>query len=374
MKISFYKPDMTSALGIVSRAVATKSNTPILSGLYLATVAGAVEITATNLGVATSGSVPCAIEREGAVVVPGKLFTEIIKKMPDETVTIETSEGVLQVKSGATQFTLPTFKAEDFPKAKKPEGTKLEINPQLMKDIISKTITAAERKDETRPIFTGVLLELKDGVIKATATNTHRLHHFVATHDFKGEITTIIPASALEDLHLAIIRSEDKAPIKIYFNERSVSFMVDKFLSTARIIDGQYPPYEKVLDLVPAFSITVDSRELKAALARVELISKISEYKAVTFEISEGELKLIASSEVTTAVELLEIEGGTDFAISFNLQYVLDVVNAANSPFMEITFSKDRMNFEKPDPYAPAHFKGKGDLHFRGIVTPVRTR
>ena len=362
MKFSFYKSDMLDALKVVTKAVAVKPQTPILSGIYLKADNSALKVQANNFAVGTIARIPVNVEASGVTCVGGKRFAEIIAKLPDDTVTAELDGNKLKIFSGAAKFELMTFDGDDFPQVKTTEGTRLEIPAAKLKKIISR-VTLAAAKDDIRPIFTGVYFELKDGTIKAVATNTHRINYFETKQDYAGEMSMLIPATALRDLSSAL--PNDETPVKITTDIKSATFQCNNIVTTVRQIAGQFPlEYEKVLKVEEKFSLKVNRDELKSAINRVAVVAKEGEYNSVKLTIEEGFMTVSAQTESTSAEESLEIEGGGDLAIGFNYQYLLDMLGSIDSKVLRLGFGEDQ--------YKPSKWQGDGEENFIGVITPVR--
>lgn len=360
MEFSFYKSDMLDALKLVTKAVAVKPQTPILSGLFLKVGNSHVELQANNFSVGTIARIPVNVEAAGMTCVSGKRFAEIIAKMPDDTVTAELADNKLKLFSGAAKFELMTFDADDFPPVKTTEGTEFTLLAAQFKEIVTRTASAVA-KDDTRPIFCGVYFELSGGKLKAVATNTHRINYFETKINFAGEMNMLIPATALRDLAAAL--PSDPTPVKITADIKSVTFQCNNVVMTVRQIAGQFPPYEKVLNVEEKFSLKVNRDELKSAITRVAMVAKEGEYNSVKLTIEEGALTVSAQTESTSAEEILEIVGGGELAIGFNYQYLLDMLGSIDEKELRLGFS---------DKYEPSKWQGDGEENFIGVITPVR--
>lgn len=362
MKVSCYKSDLVDALKLVGKAVAVKPSTPILSGIYLATNDNRLELQSNNFTTGIIARIPVNVEREGAIVTVGKKFIDIVSKLPDETLTLEVEDNELIITSGGAKFSLLTFNAEDYPQVQKPDGTEFNFAADTLKEIIGKTSNTVT-KDDTRPIFTGILFEVEGNEIKATSTDTHRLSHYAAQVHFNsgGAFKVNIPAVTLKVM-LPILPS-DAQDVKITVGEKVVAFQFENYLMTTRLLSSEFPPYNKVLETEEKFSVTVKRKELKQAVERVSLVAKDSTFNTLILEIENGTLKVCAKSESSKAEEFVEIEGGAELKIGFNFLYVIDCLN---------TFDGETIQIEFNDAYTPSKWREVGNEKFVGIITPVR--
>lgn len=361
MKFSFYKSDMLDALKLVTKAVAVKPQTPILSGLFLKANNSLLELQANNFTVGTIARIPVNVEAAGITCVGGKRFAEIIAKLPDDTVTAELADNKLKLFSGAAKFEMLTFDADDFPAVKTTEGTELTIQAGKLKEIISR-VASAVGKDDSRPIFSGVYFELSGGKLKAVATNTHRINYFETNVEYAGEMNMLIPATALRDLSGAL--PSDETLVKITSDIKSATFQCNNVVMTVRQIAGQFPPYEKVLNVEEKFSLKVNRDELKSAINRVALVAREGEYNSVKLTIEEGSMTVSAQTESSSAEESIEIVGGGELAIGFNYQYLLDMLSSIDKKELRLGFGEDQ--------YKPSKWQGDGEENFIGVITPVR--
>lgn len=361
MKFSFYKRDLQDALKLVSRSVAVKPMTPILSGIYLRAQGNQLELQSTDLNTGTIARIPISCERDGQTVVSGGKFKEIIDKMPDETVTAELDGTQLILESGAARFELLTHTPDDFPQVKKPEGQTLTIKASLLKEIITK-VAYATAKDDARPMFKGVYFEIGGGEIKATATNGARLAHFKAAMPTESEVKALIPATALKNL--AIVLPNDESLMDITLNEKYAAFRFSNYLMTTRQIEGDYPKYGTVLQELNGLRARVPRVEFKEALDRVGIIAKDTDYNTIIMNFDGNELTLSARTNVSTAEECLEVESNGLLSIAFDMSYWAEYLATVEGKTLELSFG---------DKFQPVVIRDETDEKYLAVITPVRT-
>ena len=178
MKITVSKKEFSDALKIVSKALAVKSSTPILSGIYFKASASCLELQATDYNVGIITKIPASVEEDGETVIIGKKLLEVSLKLGGEVVTISTQENIAEVSSEGSKFSLLIMNAEDFPKIQVEETQQtFSVRQTQFKNLVSKTAFAAS-KDDSRPIFTGVLFKGDGENLTFVATNTHRFAVF----------------------------------------------------------------------------------------------------------------------------------------------------------------------------------------------------
>lgn len=363
MKFSCYKQDLIDALKLVVKSVALKPQTPILGSIFINADNSSVELQSSDNKTTTLAKIPAHVEQSGKATVTGKLFADVIAKLPDDTVTC-TVDTSFVISSGAAKFELLIFNPDDFPTSKPVGGATFHFTAKSFKNAIKKVASAAG-KDDMRPIFNGVLFEFADGFFKATATNTHRLNHIAIPQPVNhAPLTANIPADVLKNIVNAL--PDDETQITASFADRKAQFAFHNFIVQTRLIYGEYPPYQKVLDVAKDFSVTVNTAELKNAVNRVSVIAKDSEFKSVSLTFESDAINVSADNEQSSASELVEIQDGKEgFQIAFNINYLLDLLGVIDKPTITISFY---------DKFSPALFEPVGDDEFVAIVTPIRTR
>lgn len=361
--------ELQQALIAASKALPAKAQTPVLNGIYISAKNDQIEIQATDFSLGVIAKIPAEIEDEGAIVVNGKNITEIISKLAGDIVTISTNDdNVANFKSEAASFSIYTMDAEDFPKVGVQEFQhSFFIKNNVLKNLIARSTFAASN-DDSRPVFQGCSVTIENSSISFVATNTHRLVVVKAEieDDIPGENKFIVPAKTLNDLMWIINSAREDNGVKVDFSDKHIAFTVNDIFVTCRLIDGQFPPHEKVIPASCETYANLDIGEFRSAISRVEIISKQTEYNTVRLKFDSEGLELSSTSyetgkvteHVNAAVE------GAGVEISFNLRYIQD--------FLKIAGSGDEVRVGMNDRLSPADFRIVDDENFIYIVTPVR--
>ena len=368
MRFSCYKNDLTEALQFVIRAVAVKPMTPILAGIYLRAEGSMLELQANNFSTGIITRIPVNTEVPGEVVVSGKRFQEFVRNMPDDTITFndEESNNTLAIESGGASVELLTMAAGDFPKVKTPEtDNSFKIRTTMLRDLIRKTVFAVG-KDETRPVFMGCSFEVIGDKISLVATNTHRLALVKEQlPESYSDCNFVVPAETLRGIMLRIDPKDVENYVTINYSTRYLTFKFDNVFVTARLIEGTFPPYDKVIPNSSTTRVKVDTAEFRNAVEFVALMSKETEYNTVKLAIGDGSIEISSNSpEVGGAVKSVEAQiDGDDLEISFNANYIVDVLKV---------FDSKQVNIALNDRYSPAAFTEPENDSYVYIATPVR--
>ena len=357
MKITCSKNELTNALQIVARAVATKPQTPILSGIYLRAEGTTLELQATNYEIGLVARIEADIEEPGELTVGGRYFQEVVRKLPGENVKLACTaeEKIVHIESAMAKFTLLSMNAAEFPTIQPLEGNlDFAIKDNILRDLIKKTVFACST-DEARPVFTGCSLEVTENKVTMAATNTHRLSVKSETFDQSiGNIKVIIPSRILQEL-LHNMSSDIPTDVKISCSYNQISFSFDNLYMTSRLIEGQFPNYRGVIP--PDFAAAVD---------RISLIARAGVYNTIKLEFADNQIHITSNNpEIGNAEEYIPAEiDGPDIAIAFNAQYIIDVLKNIDSKTCRIGLNQ---------PLSPASIQEEDDDSFVYIVTPVRT-
>lgn len=368
MKLSCAKNELVNALQIVSKAVASKPQTPILSGIYLRAEAGVLELQATNYEIGLVSRIPAEIEEPGQITLSGRYFQEVVRKLPGDNVDISFNreEKIVHIRSNQANFTLLSMNASEFPTVKPVEGTlQFQIKDNILRSLIKKTVFACA-SDESRPIFTGCYLEVNDTKVTMAATNTHRLAVRYETFDQPiGSIKIIIPSRILQEL-LHNMTSEIPTDVTVTCSYNQISFAFDNLYMTSRLIEGVFPDYRRVIPPEFATSVTLNSAAFSSAVDRVSLISRAGDYNIIKLEFANNQVHITSNNpDIGNAEEAVpaSIEG-PELTIAFNAHYIIDVLRNIDSETCQI-----RLN----QPLSPAAVREQGDENYIYIVTPVRT-
>lgn len=368
MRISCTKEQLNHAVQTVQKAIATKTPMPILTGIYLAAFDNKIELQATNYEIGISCTIDAIVEEPGNIVISGRYFQELVRKLPGDTIEIASNleDRTIQITSNQAQFNLLSLPAEEFPVLKKPTSdTIITVKDNILRELIKKTVFACAN-DESRPIFTGALLEINQHEINMVATNTHRL---AIKKDHIGHNTDnvkmIIPAKILNELARIMI-SDIPMDVTIYYQKNQVSFGFDNVYIISRLIEGQFPDYNKVIPANFATSITIDTHSFMDAVERVSLLARDGDYNIIKLAF-KNDCVIITSNnpDIGKACETVPtIMQGNEVEIAFNAKYVTDILKNINS---------EKLIFSLNTPLSPASVKPIDDETYNYIITPVRT-
>jgi DNA polymerase-3 subunit beta len=362
MKIVCSRDELAQKLGIVSRAVSTRATVQILSGVLLRAEGGRLHLAATDMELSLRSSLDAEVDGEGAVVVPGRLLVDLVRLLPADEVTLEqrSEEGVVRITSGASESTLHTYAAEDFPRLPDLDtvGT-FTVDRETLLETVSRVARSASR-DESRPVLTGILARFEAGKLVMAATDSYRLS--VKETPLEGEspeLEAIIPARALGELG-RIAQSGDT--IELGVHENQVAFVADDVWLTSRRIDGQFPNYKQLLPETFEHDVALPRTELLDVVRRVAVMAQRNSPLRLKF--AEGELTVSAQTQdIGEARETMPAGfSGEPLEIGFNAEFLREGVESV---------AADEILLRLISPLRPGLLTADGD-DFWYLIMPIR--
>jgi len=366
MKFSVSKGELADALGVVGRALSSRSTLPILSGILIsAGASGEVTLQATDLEISVKETLSLAgVERAGAAVLPGRLLTDVVRALPEAAVTIDVDKEMAAITCLHSSFALRVLPHEDFPKFPQVESeTMVSLPADVVKETI-KYVSKAVSRDETRPVLTGVLLTIEGPLLKMVTTDSYRLA--VKEGEIQGGgsdgLEVVIPAKVLEEVARVSVKDED---ISLGVAENQIVFSFGRTVFVTRRIDGSFPNYRQLIPKESETKVTVAREELTAAVKRVSLLAQHNTPLRLSVRAADQTLSLSATShEVGDASEdLMVAVEGSDVEIAFNHVFLLDGLSAADG---------DRVVLDIVSPLKPGVLTGPADEGFLYLLMPVR--
>ena len=313
MIISCNTNSLNKAIQTVQRAIISKPSTPIFSGIHVIAADNKLEIQAMDLNMAISCTIDAEISEPGEIVVSAKHFADLIRKLPAESLTISKNEEKhsIKVSSGKSEYQLFLMNEDDYPKFPTFDADRtIALDDSMIKELIKKTIFSCST-DEARPLFTGILVEAKDGKITFVGTNTHRLAIKSLPYEGNEELSMIIPSKVLGEISRNLT-GEIPQQVLISLLNNQIMVVIDNVVIVSRLIEGQFPDYRRVIP--PKFALTskVNIKELAGAVERVALFSTDGDYSIIKMSVAADEITITSSSpDVGTGLEVVSCHRNT---------------------------------------------------------------
>ena len=367
MRFTVSTSKLAAALTTVTRALSSRTTNPILDGILIEAGAKDVRLTCSDERITIITRVEASIEEMGRGVVPGKLFTELVRRMPDGDMKISMNSSFqFKMSCNSSRMNLAGQDADLFPLPGIVEGDlELTLPQSMLKDMIAKTEFAIAQ-DDMREVLTGCFLEVRGGDAIMVALDGFRLAMIKnAVADVTSSMSAIIPGRAVGDIgRLLRDGEEDFCILSFERNRLHINLMGTDIYVV--LVEGEYIDYRRILPAQFATRVTAELEPMRRCVDRAALIAREGSNNLVKFRLEEGRLSIESNSEIGDVHEEMEVEQeGADITISFNVKYMLDVVRTIESDRIEMNFNTS---------VTPCIINPVDNRDYLHLVLPVRTQ
>jgi len=369
MKLETLQENFSRALSVASRFASAKAQLPVLGNIYLSANTNKLLICSTNLEVSVAIAIGAKVVTGGEITIPSRVISELITNLTPGPITLTSEKEVLEISSSNFSSSISGMNAADFPKV--PES--LGKNPfSIPKDVLLQALSQvsfAASVDETRPVLTGVLFLFKKGGVTLVATDGFRLSQKkLALKTFEKEKNMILPKGAL--LELSRLTNEDEdISFSVREEDNQVVFGVGDIVLTTRVLDGEFPDFEKIIPKETRVRVSVDKEDF---LRGVKLASVFARDSAniVRLSLKKDGVFIQAESQMAGRGESVieaKIEGSTTngFEITFNYRFLEEFLHAVPGEDVSIGLSSEN---------SPGVFTDPSDPNFLHLIMPVRVQ
>lgn len=368
MKFTCLQENLNHALTKVYRAIPTKSDLPILSNILITAQDNNIKLSATNLSTTIITHVGASIEKEGAITVPAKMLRDFVSNLTPNTLEVDLTDDILHMISASSKSKFNGVSAEDYPDLpeRKKEMEILEIDPaEFYKTIASVAFSAST--DDSRPIFTGIYFSFDGKDITLAASDGFRLSESKLRTQNSGEpFSIILPAKTLIDVARVFSDSEEKIKFTLDKNDNLAVFEQEDTMIATRMIDGEYPDYQRIVPQETAFTAIFAAGEFLQAVKLTDIFAKEADSALIMKVDPEGYIEITASAQEAgehSSRIVAEVEGEEPVSISFNSKFLLDFLN---------NIKEEKIELRTKGNLAPCLFKSKEKENFFHIIMPMQ--
>src|SRR5215210_2244800 len=356
-------------LALVSRGVSARSTIQLLGGVLLEAHEGLVRLSATDMEVSIQTTAEAEVEEERRVVIPARIFNDVVRSLPSGALAHDRSEGVVRLSARENEYRIRAYAAEDFPQLPKfDDAAAFKMSGEALVETVEK-VSRSYSRDETRPVLTGILVSFEESRVRMVTTDSYRLsikETELAT-TFDGAREAIIPARAMQEVG-RIFAGSDEEQVEVVLSENQALFRIGDVLFGTRLIEGNFPEYKNLLPTTFEREISVSREELIETLRRVSFFTQRQTPPVpVSLDFSEGAVEVtVRNGEVGEAHERLPATSEDEFHILFNPSYLLDGVSAVDS---------EKVLFKLNEPLKPGLIVPETDGEepdFLYLITPMR--
>lgn len=357
---------LSKALNTVSKAVTVRTTIPLLKGILIKAYDNQVTFTTSDMEISIEKTIDAVVEQEGTLVISAKLFSDVIRKLPNETIHIETiNENQLTIKTTTSEFNLNYQSAEEYPKTslvEKPEHT-LSFNKDFFKNMIKNTYFSASN-DESKGVIVGVLLEMDENNFNMVALDGFRMaiSREKMINENSGNI--IISGKTMGEILKILAESEGEEDIKLIIGTQKAEIDFENIKVTVRLIEGDFIRYRDILPKECATKIIVNRSDLLTSIERASLLAKEGKNNLIKCNIKENLMIITSRSEEGTVKEEIIVEkSGEDIEIGFNAKYIIEALKAIDD---------EEVAIELKTSLTPCLIKPIDGDKFEYLILPVR--
>ena len=354
---------MATAVSNVSRAVSTKATIPALEGVLIKAYNDNLNISGYNLEIGITTDIEARVVKEGEIVLGAKLLLDIVRRLPEEIVSIETDDRmVTYITCGKADYQIvgmPSVEYPDLPTFQQTDG--ISVNSKVMRDMIRQTVYAVS-DNTAKPIYTGSLYEISGGVLKIVAIDGFRMAIRSESVESESETSFVVPGKTqLEVLKLV---NDDDSNVDIIVGQRHITFKIKTYSVISRLIEGTFLDYKATIPASEKTTLVIKTRLMIESVERMSLLNSEKIQSPVRCKFAEDEIRLSCASSVGRANDVISVPIiGDNVEIGFNNRYMLEALKNTDTDEVKLVLN---------GPVSPIVIKPvKGDS-FLSIVVPVR--
>ena len=342
MKFTCNQQTLAKALNTVSKAVSSRTTIPILKGIMIkATEEGKLILTASDLEISIKKEIEANVEEPGSFVVMAKLFSDIIRKLPNEEILVSDEEaGSVVIKTSFSEFNVVSFPTDEFPEiGNKEEGSEtITLDRNIFREMIRKTAFAASI-DESKGVLTGILTEIEEDNIKMVSLDGFRLALVKEYMKSAAPNKFIIAAKVMNEISKIISEEEEESDITISLGEKREVINIGSNEVVIRRMEGEFIRYNDILPSDNTTKLIVSKDMLLESIERASLLSREGKNNLIKMSIKNDLMTITSRSEEGNVKEEIIVEkNGNDLDIGFNSKFVLDVLKVIDDEQISLNF------------------------------------
>ena len=366
MKFTCDKLLLSDALTNVSRVIAGKSSIPALEGVQLKAYGNTLTLTGYDMEAGITTTIEAGVSAEGEIVLPARLFSDMIRKLACEQVSISVGEKHLaEIVGGATQFSIMGIPSEDFPELPRvDEGEGVSFPQQALKSMIEQTLFAVASTD-AKPVHTGSLFDLSEGRLNVVSVDGYRLALRSEEVQTDKTMRFIVPGKALGEI-VKLLKDDAEEPVSLTISRRHILFDIGSYVVVSRLLEGDFLDYKASLPQGHRSLVNINTRQMIEGVERASLLISDRLRSPLKLIFGSGEIEMSCSTPLGNSYDRVECETkGNGMEMGFNNKYMLDALKAADT---------DQVKIELSGPLSPIKVLPPDGDGFLFLVLPVRLR
>ncbi|MBQ9531264.1 MAG: DNA polymerase III subunit beta [Eubacterium sp.] len=367
MKFVCNTKELGNACNNVIRAVGTKVTIPTIEGILIECGSETLSLTGYDFEFGINTIMKADVIEPGAIVINAKILSEIIRKLSDEDVTIETNGVSVSIISGAAQYNITGIDADDYPELPSVNGgIPLEFNQKLLYSMIIQTIFAVAETENSKPVYTGLKFEIENGIMTLIGVDGYRLAIRKEKIEYSGEdITFIVPKKTIREI-IKLLDVESEKPISISIGKRHIVFEVGNYSIISRLLDGEFLDYTSAVPKTISSTVLINTNDAINCIERTLPVIENNQKNPIRCLFDNDEMRVSTVSSLGRVVDRTHANtSGDRVEIGFNSKFVLDALNASDT---------DEVKIELCGPVSPVKIMSVNSDSFLFLVLPMRLK
>lgn len=363
MKLVCSKSNLLTGVQIVSKAVPSKTTMSILECILIDATQGQIKLTANDMEIGIETVIEGEVVEKGIIALDAKIFSDIVRKLPDSDITIETDSSFkTTITCEKAKFNIIGKSGEDFSYLPEIErNDSIVVSQFTLKEVVRQTIFSIADNDNNK-LMTGELFEINEDELKVVSLDGHRISiRKIKLKNYYGNKKVVVPGKTLSEVSKILSGDTDK-DVNIFFTDKHVLFEFDQTIVVSRLIEGEYFRIEQMLSSDYETKVRVNKRELLDCIDRATLLIKEGDKKPIIINITDQDMELKINSTVGSMDESMDIQkSGKDLMIGFNPKFMIDALRVIDD---------EEIDMYLVNPKAPCFIKDAEEQYIY-LILPV---
>lgn len=367
MKFTCNTKELSNACNNVIRAVSAKVTIPTIEGILIECGSDTLSLTGYDFEFGINTILSIDVIEPGAIVINAKVLCDIIRKLADEYVTIETKGTSVSIISGAAQYNITGIDADDYPELPSVnDGYPLTLDQQLLYSMINQTLFAVADNESSKPVYTGLKFEISNNEITLIGVDGYRLAIRKEKVDYEGEdLVFIVPKKTIREL-IKLLNLEENSNISISVGKRHIVFEVENYSIISRLLDGEFLDYHSAVPKTIATTVLINTNDAIDCIERTLPVIENNQKNPIRCLFDADSMRVSTVSSLGRVVDYTHANtSGDRVEIGFNSKFVLDALNSADT---------DEVKIELNGPVSPVKIMPINSDNFLFLVLPMRLR
>ena len=363
MKLVFSKNNLAKAVSIVMKAVPAKTTMTILECILIDATTNVIKFTSNDMELGIETIVEGEIIEKGKVAIDAKIFSEIVRKLPDNDICIETDSNYTSlITCEKSKFNIAGKSGDDFSYLPIIEKDKfITLSQFTLRETINQTLFSIAINDNNK-MMTGELFEVQNNILKVVGLDGHRIAiRNVELDKHSDDVKVVVPGKTLSEIS-KILSTNAEDMVNIYFTNNHILFEFDNTMVVSRLIEGEYFKINQMLSSDYETKVTINKKEFLDSIDRANLLIRESEKKPIILNITDGSLEVNVNSSMGSLNEDIDInKDGKDIMIGFNPKFLIDALKVIDD---------EQINIYLVNPKAPCFIRNKEESYIY-LILPV---